>query len=158
MPPFLPAPFLPAPRPLPLRWAWLLPLALAGLLWTCHANPTTDLEQRQDANLRLAKTLHACLNRGDWTAVGELCAPTVRYRGGQTDFAEVDEPRARFLARYRTALAANGPGALEIRQVYPAGGYHVIVEGRVGQPPNAARPVCLIYTIEDEHVTRLHAY
>ncbi len=155
MPVPLPAPLLPAFRPVPLRPAWLLPAALAGLLWTCTP---TDLERRQADNLRLTKALHACLNRGDWAALGGLCAPTVRYRGRLSGFAEVDEPQSRFLTRYRSTLGTDRPGVLEIRQMYPAGGYHVIVEGRVGQPPDTTRPVCLIYTIEEGHLTRLYAY
>ncbi len=133
----------------------LLPAALAGLLATCTP---TDLERRQADNLRLTKALHACLNRGDWPAIGGLCAPTVRYRGRLSGFAEEDEPQAQFLSRYRSTLFADRPGPFEIRQVYPAEGYHVIVEGRVGQPPDTTRPFCLIYTIEDEHISRLHAY
>ncbi len=158
MPVALPSAFLPAPRRVRLRLAWLLPAALAGVLWTCQFTAPTDLEQRQAANLRLTKALHAHLNQGDWAAVGKLCAPIVRYRGQLTHFADIDEPRAHFLTRYRSTLSADGPDALEIRQVYPAGGYHVIVEGRVGQPPEESRLVCLIYTIEEGHVTRLYAY
>lgn len=156
--PASPVRFLPAPRPVPLRPAWLLPASMAGLLWTCQFTAPTDLERRQADNLRLTKTLHAHLNRGDWASIEGLCAPTVRYRGRLSRFAEVDEPPAQFLAHYRNTLFADRPGALEIRQMYPAGGYHVIVEGRVGQPPDSARPFCLIYTIEDQHLTRLYAY
>jgi len=112
----------------------------------------------QADNLRLTKALHAHLNQRDWVAIGGLCAPSVRYRGRLTQFAEVDEPRARFLTHYRSTLNADQPGALEIRQMYPANGHHVIVEGRVGQPPDSTRPVCLIYTIEAGQVTRLYAY
>lgn len=159
MPATLPANFLPTLRPVPLRLAWLLPAALtSGLLWTCQFTAPTDLEERQAANLRLTKALHACLNRGDWPAIGGLCAPTVRYRGRLTRFAEVEEPQAQFLTHYRSTMGGEGPGAIEIRQVYPAGGHHVIVEGRVGQPPDSFRPVCLIYTIEEGHLTRLYAY
>ncbi|MCY7349580.1 MAG: nuclear transport factor 2 family protein [Cytophagaceae bacterium] len=154
----LPAHFRPAPRPVPLRPAWLLSAALTGLLWACTPGPLSDLDRMQADNLRLTKTLHAHLNQRDWPAIGGLCAETVRYRGRLTQFAEVDEPKARFLTHYRTALYADQPGAFEVRQVYPAGGYHVIVEGRVGQPPNTTRPFCLIYTIEDQHITRLYAY
>lgn len=154
----LPAKIWPAPRLVSLRQAWLLPAALAGLLWTCQLAAPTDLERRQADNLRLTKTLHAHLKGGNWPAIGNLCAKTVRYRGRLTRFAEVDEPQAQFLARYRNTLYTDRPGTLEIRQVYPAGGYHVIVEGRVGQPPDTTRPFCLIYTIEDGHITRLYAY
>jgi len=119
----------------------------------------SSTEQIQADNVRLTKTLHAHLNRRDWRAVEKLCAETVRYRGRATDFADVDEPRAKFLTHYRSTLQRTRPGSLEIRQVYPAGAYHVIVEGiATGQPPDTTRPVCLIYTIEDAHITRLYAY
>lgn len=158
MPTALPAKFPTALRRIPLRLAWLLPAALTGLLWTCQFTAPTDVERRQADNLRLTRALHAHLNRGDWSAVGRLCAETVRYRGRLTRFADVDESQVRFLAHLRSTLFADRPGALEIRQMYPANGHHVIVEGQLGQAPDTIRPFCLIYTIEDQHVTRLYAY
>ena len=89
----------------------------------------------------------------------ELCAETIRHRVRATRFAEVNKSRATFLARCRHRLVADSTGTLEIQQVYPAGGYHVIVEGiETGEPLGATQAVCLIYTIEDEYITRFHAY
>ena len=117
------------------------------------------MERTQANNVRLTRTFHSSLNHHDWQAVEGLCAGTVRYRGRATHFAEIEESKVRFLTRYRTAPANKTPGLLEIRQLYPAGAYHVIVEGiAAGEPPDTTSPVCLIYTIEDNHITRLYAY
>lgn len=132
---------------------------LIGLLWACDATVSSDLEWVQADNLRLTKTIQNHLNHRDWQAVEKLCAETVRYRGRATHYAEVDEAKAQFVAHYRTTLTRERPGALEIRQLYPAGKYHVIAEGiTVGEPPDPPVPVCLIYTIEHNHITRLYAY
>lgn len=153
-------PYLNRPQ---LRWqkrqSGLFSLLVVGLFWSCTSGSSTDLEHHQANNLRLAKALHTHLNRRDWPAVSGLCAKTVRYRGRITQFTDVEEPRAQFLTHYRATLYTDRPGQLEIRQMYPAGSYHIIVEGLVtGQPPDTVRPVCLIYTIEDDHITRLYAY
>ncbi|GAB2558326.1 hypothetical protein GCM10027190_05080 [Spirosoma areae] len=130
-----------------------------ALLWACRPAPPSDLERNQAANIRLTKTLHDHLNHHEWQAVERLCAETVRYRSRGTHFAEVEEPKAQFLTHYRMMLTRQRPGSLEIRQLYCAGGYHVIVEGiAAGEPPDSPLPVCLIYTIEKNHITRLHAY
>ena len=132
---------------------------LVDLLWACSANPSSDMERAQADNMRLTKTLHNYLNHRNWRAVERLCAETVRYRGRATHFAEVEESKVQFLSHYRSTLNSERPGSLEIRQLYPAGAYHVIVEGvAAGEPPDPPLPVCLIYTIEDQHVTRLYAY
>jgi|GEM_PF-1546506 len=141
----------------PVRLMYLL--AVAGLVGSCQVGSVSSTEQLQADNVRLTKTLHAHLNRRDWPAVEKLCAETVRYRSRTTHFADIDEPKATFLAHYRTTLNADQPGSLQIRQMYPAGAYHVIIEGIApGEPPDTTRPVCLIYTIEDAHITRLYAY
>ena len=134
-------------------------LPVASLLWACSSSQTADLEQTQTDNMRLTKTFHAHLNRQNWQAIEGICAETIRYRSRATHFAEVDESKARFLARYRNTRNSTKPGAMEIRQLYPAGAYHVIVEGIAsGEPPDTTLPVCLIYTIENQHITRLYAY
>jgi hypothetical protein len=139
-------------------WFWLA-FPLAGLLCACQLSQTAELTQAQTDNIRLTKALHAHLNHGDWQAVESLCAETIRYRGRANHFADVDESKAQFLARYRNMLTNAKPGALEIRQLYPAGAYHVIVEGIAsGGSPDTTLPVCLIYTIENNRITRLYAY
>ena len=47
---------------------------------------------------------------------------------------------------------------LVVRQIYPAGAYHVIVEGVTASPTDTARSVCLIYTIEHQRISRVCAY
>ena len=139
--------------------ARLLALLLTGLLWACKPGPSATLEQQQAENLRLTKALHTHLNHRDWQAIGSLCAKTVLYRGRTTRFAPVDVRKADFLTHYRTALNADRPGVFEVRQLYPAGSHHIIAEGIVtGISPPTALPVCLIYTIEDQHITRLYMY
>jgi hypothetical protein len=134
-------------------------LGIASLLWACGLSQSADLERTQADNMRLTKTLHAHLNHRDWQAVAGLCAETVRYRGRATHFADVDESKAQFLTHYRTTLTTKSSGSLEIRQLYPAREYHVIMEGvAIGELPDTIRPVCLIYTIEQKHITRLYAY
>jgi hypothetical protein len=134
----------PCPRnnsPTPRRYhratlSWLT-FPLAGLLCACQLSQPTDLEQAQTDNSRLTKTFHAHLNHHDWQAVEGLCAETIRYRSRATRFAEVDESKAQFLAHYRSTLTSTRSGALEIRQLYSAGAYHVIVEGIAsGEPPD----------------------
>lgn len=140
-------------------WPMLFSLLVAGLVWSCSFGPSADLEHQQAANLRLAKTLHKHLNRRDWPAVSNLCAERVRYRGRTTHFADVEEPRAQFLTHYRATLQTDQRGTFELRQLYPAGEHHIIAEGIVTTDSLAApMPACLIYTIEDEHITRLYAY
>jgi len=125
----------------------------------CSLSQPTDLERTQTANIRLTKTLHRHLTHHDWQAAEKLCAETVRYRGRATHFAEVDESKAQFLARFQSTMTSKTPGSLAIRQLYCAGAYHVIVEGIApGQPPDTTQSVCLIYTIENQHITRLYAY
>ena len=132
---------------------------LMSILGACNANSSANMERAQADNRGLVKTLHEHLNRRNWQAIEGLCAETVRYRGRITHFMEVEESKARFLAHYRTTLTNEKPGSLEIRQLYLAGAYHVIVEGIVaGEPPDPPLPVCLIYTIEHNHITRLYAY
>lgn len=145
------------------RWPKLLPvlfcLLLVGLLADCSSGSSAKLERQQADNLRLTKALHTHLNQHDWPAVSGLCAETVRYRGRATQFTDVEESKARFLAHYRHTLRSNRPGFLEVQQMYTAGNYHVIAEGVLnGQPPDTPLPICLIYTIENKHITRLYAY
>ncbi len=129
------------------------------MLAACQPGDTSGLEERQTANMQLTKALHKYVNDQDWQAAGQLCADRLRYRGRATQFADTEESRARFLDRYRHMPRAEGRSALEIRQLYPAGKYHVIVEGLTrGDPPDTTRPVCLIYTIEHNRITRLYAY
>ncbi|GAB3985265.1 hypothetical protein GCM10028807_00130 [Spirosoma daeguense] len=130
-----------------------------GLLWACNSGQSAELEQAQAANMKLTKTLHNHLNKQDWKAAEKLCAQTVRYRGRATHFAEVDEPKARFLRHYRATLPSARTGSIEIRQLYPAGAYHVILEGiSTAETSDTTLPICFIYTIEDQHITRLYAY
>lgn len=137
----------------------LFSLLVAGLLWACSSGSSADLQHQQAANLSLAKTLHKHLNQRDWNAVSNLCADRVRYRGRTTKFADVDEPRAQFLTHYRATLQTDQQGTFELRQLYPAGEHHIIAEGIVTTDSLAApMPACLIYTIEDDHITRLYAY
>ena len=143
------------PKRLPILYC----LLVAGLLSDCSSGSSAKLERQQADNLRLTKALHTHLNQRDWPAVSSLCAETVRYRGRATQFADVEESKAHFLTHYRAALHTDRPGLLEVRQMYTAGNYHIIVEGLVtGQPPDTTLPVCLIYTIENQHITRLYAY
>lgn len=140
-------------------WLYRLGLALpiVSLAWACHYS--SDLEQQQATNMQLTKTLHNHLNHREWQAAGNLCAETVRYRGRATQFTDIDEPKAQFLTHYQSSLSNAKSGSIEIRQLYPAGKYHVIVEGIArGDPADSTLPICLIYTIENEHITRLYAY
>ncbi|WP_460941512.1 hypothetical protein [Spirosoma daeguense] len=82
-------------------------------------------------------------------AVETLCAKTIRYRSRATQFAEVEKPTAQFLNRYRSALNVDETGPLEIRQLYSAGEYHVIVEGLTrGHPSNATLPSALFISLK----------
>lgn len=148
---------------LPKARSWLVWLVfilpVASLVWACNLGHSSDLEQQQAANMQLAKALHKHVNHHDWQAAGNLCAETIRYRGRATQFTDIDEPKARFLTHYQNTRSGLRLISMEIRQLYPAGKYHVIVEGVArGDPPDTTLPVCLIYTIENEHITRLYAY
>ena len=138
-----------------MRLTYPLQLVLAfHLLGACQSS---DMTQKQTDNMNLTKKLHKHLNRQDWRAVEELCAEKLHYRGRATHFVDVEESKARFVRRYQTLLTKAKP--FEIRQLYPAGLYHVIVEGTVeDERPDSSLAVCLIYTIEDKHITRLYAY
>ncbi|MDF7817339.1 hypothetical protein P1X15_07015 [Runella sp. MFBS21] len=137
-----------------MRLTYLLQLIFAfHLLGACQSS---DMAQKQTDNMNLTKKLHKHLNRQDWRSVEELCAEKLHYRGHATHFADVEESKARFVRRYQTLMGK--AKSFEVRQLYPAGRYHVIVEGIVEELPDSSLAVCLIYTIEDKHITRLYAY
>ncbi|WP_460906380.1 hypothetical protein [Spirosoma areae] len=78
--------------------------SLVSLLGACSLSQRPDMERGQTGTIRLAKTRHAHLNHHDCEAPDGVCAETVRYRSRATQFAEVDEYKGRFLARYRSRL------------------------------------------------------
>lgn len=143
----------------PARVRFLFSGYMLLVLAACQSGESPGLEQQQTANMLLTKTLHKHLNNQNWQAAGTLCADRVRYRDRTMLLADVEESRAWLLDHYRYLHYAGERRALEIRQLYPAGKYHVIVEGLTrGDPPDTTRPVCLIYTIEHNRITRLYAY
>lgn len=134
-------------------------LVLAGLT-ACSPPDPARLQQIQQANIQLTKSLHTCLNQRDWNNLDTLFAATVRYRGASLGEGEMEIPRTQFLTHYRRVLHATQPGQFTLRQVYAAGAYHVIVEGisTYALPARPAEPICLIYTIENSHISRVYAY
>jgi hypothetical protein len=137
----------------------LLLYLLAHWLPACGPFSKTDVQQAQATNLRLTRTLHTCLNQRNWPGLDTLFAPTVRYRGRALGQTELEISRAQFLAQYRRVLRTDQPGRFALRQLYPAGAYHVIVEGiTTGPAPDTAHSFCLIYTIENQHISRVCAY
>jgi hypothetical protein len=122
-----------------LNWSVL---TFAGLVCACNPGQSADMERVQADNIRLTKALHAHVNHHDWQAVEGLCAGTIRYRGRATHVADVEKSKVQFLNYYRTVLNAGKQGSVVIKELYPAGSYHVIVEGMVeGQPPDTTLPV-----------------
>ncbi len=135
----------------------LLLLLPAGWLCACGSETEAGRRQAQAANLRLTRTLHSHLNQPDWSGLDTLFAPTVRYRGRFLGETELEVSRTEFLRQYRRMIRPGASGELALRQIYPAGVYHVIVEG-IASDTHPARSFCLIYTIEKEHISRVCAY
>jgi hypothetical protein len=131
----------------------LLPLLLTGWLSACCPVSEADRQNAQAANLMLTRTLHSRLNQLDWTGLDSLFAPTVRYRGRLLGEMDVE-----VLTQYRRMIQTGGSDTLVLRQIYPAGAYHVIVEGIKTSRADTARSVCLIYTIEKQRISRVCAY
>nr|WP_293838409.1 hypothetical protein [uncultured Arsenicibacter sp.] len=57
-------------------------------------------------------------------------------------------------ARFRRILQTARSDTLVVREIYPAGANHVIVEGVTTGPADTVRSVCLIYTIEHQRISR----
>ncbi|OIN60446.1 hypothetical protein [Arsenicibacter rosenii] len=133
-------------------------LLLICWLSACRPESEADRQQAQAANLMLTRTLHSRLNQHAWTGLDSLFAPTVRYRGRLLGETELEVPRAECLTQFRRMLQTARSDTLVLRQIYPAGKYHVIVEGVTTSPADTARSVCLIYTIEHQRISRVCAY
>ncbi|MBN8823942.1 MULTISPECIES: nuclear transport factor 2 family protein [unclassified Spirosoma] len=140
-----------------MSFRFLIPFLLALWLIACGELAPPDLRQAQALNLQLTRSVHACINRQDWTGLHKLFAPRVRYRGRALGAAEQELPRSNFLANYRQLLQIYHPGQFTLRQLYSAGAYHVVVEGLTTNP-DTVYPICLIYTIEHHQISRVCAY
>lgn len=136
----------------------LLPLLTAFWLTACHPRTEAGYQPAQTANLALTRTFHRLLKQHNWLGADSLFAPTVHYRGRLLGESEVEVPRAQCLSRFRQMLRTARSDTLVVRQIYPAGAYHVIVEGVTTGPADTARSVCLIYTIEHQRITRVCVY
>ena len=124
----------------------------------CRPRAEADYQPAQAANLMLTRTLHRLLSQRAWSGADSLFAPTVHYRGRLLGGTAVEIPRAECLTRLRRMIQPARSDTLMLRQVYPAGAYHVIVEGVTTGVADTARSFCLIYTIEHQRISRVCAY
>ena len=134
-------------------------LFVSGSTLSCCQDRSFELARIESNNIELTKSLHSHLKHHDWPAVGKCFAQNVRFRDESTRHEEVQLTKEQFMPFFKVLMVDTNRTTIEIRQLYPAGAYHVIVEGTMsGEPFTVNPPVCLIYTIENNRITKLHAY
>lgn len=125
-------------------------------------DPLETLRQRQDENIQVVQEMFAHFNKHDWEAMAAMYAEKAEFKDPAYGTEAIMQSRADIVAHY-SELAQMIPDVQDdVKNLYPSGERHVVVEfiskgtGPDGQP--FGLPISSILTINNGVITADYTY
>lgn len=113
-------------------------------------------------NEKLVKQYFEHFNNHDWTKLSKMYADISEFKDPSLGQGIVKQSRQQIIAKYSGLNKIFPDLHDQIIQIYPSGGKHMIVEFvSTGTGPENSKfelPICTIFTIENEVITKDFSY
>jgi len=118
--------------------------------------------ERQEENIRIARSLFKYFNQHDWEKMAALYAELADFKDPSFGQETVKQTREQIVQKYRELEEMSRDVRDDVLQVYPSGDEHVIVEFvSSGTAPDGTKwtlPICTIFTLENGQITKDFTY
>jgi predicted SnoaL-like aldol condensation-catalyzing enzyme len=137
-------------------------LALVALIILTSCNNKKSESMPSTENEELVKQYFDYFNKHQWKEMAEMYTDTAEFKDPSLGQGIVKQSRQQIIAKY-TELSKMFPDVHdEVVKVYPSGESHIIVEFiSSGTEPDNSKfelPICTIFTIEDQKITKDFTY